>query len=80
MDNGTLFSKLSNEAKENRAILGNDRDELYYDPSIVGGIVNLYEDLVAKNQLAIIFEILNFTFNFYDSKWTPIKYRVLSQI
>lgn len=49
MDNGTLFSKLSNEAKENRAILGNDRDELYYDPSIVGGIVNLYEDLVAKN-------------------------------
>lgn len=49
MDNGTLFSKLSNEAKKNRAILGNDRDELYCDPSIVGGIENLYNDLLAKN-------------------------------
>lgn len=68
MDNGTLFSKLSNEGKKNRAILGNDRDELYCDPSIVEGIENLYKDLVAKNQVAIIFEILNFTCNFYDSK------------
>lgn len=39
MDNGTLFSKLPNEAKnKNRAILANDRAELYYNPSVVEGM------------------------------------------
>lgn len=38
MDNGTLFSKLSNEAKnKNRAILRNDRADSYCDPSVVEG-------------------------------------------
>lgn len=36
MGNGTVFPKLSNEAKnKNRAILGNGRAELYGDPSVV---------------------------------------------
>lgn len=39
MDNGILFSKLSNEAKnKNRDILGNDRAALYNDPSVVEDI------------------------------------------
>lgn len=39
MDNGTVFSKLYNERKnKNRAILGNDRAELYSDPSVVENI------------------------------------------
>lgn len=39
MDNGTLFSKLPNEAKnKNRAILGNDTFGFYCDPSVVEGM------------------------------------------
>lgn len=39
MDNGTLFSKLPNEAKnKNRAILGNDMSDIYCDPSVVEGV------------------------------------------
>lgn len=49
MDNGTLFSKLSNEVKnENRTILENYKAELYCDLSIVEGFESLFKNLVTK--------------------------------
>lgn len=69
MGNGTLFSKLSNEAQnKNRAILGNDRAELYSDLSVVEDVWKFIEKSVTEKSGSNIFELCNPIYNFWATK------------